>query len=79
MTNKKPSLENITLENVEIANAKGPVLNLYRTKNAVLDRLTYPAGAEAVVKAQGAGNSGIVIENTQLPVLPFHVASSRTT
>lgn len=58
--------ENIICENVEIANSKGPVLNVVGTRNSVLDRLTYPASAEAVIKAQGDKNSGIVIKNTDL-------------
>jgi len=58
--------ENITCENVEILNSKGPVLNMFDAKNSVLDHLTYPAGAEAVIKAQGDKNSGIVIKNTDL-------------
>jgi hypothetical protein len=58
--------ENITCENVEILNSKGPVVNLFGTKNAVLDHLTYSKGAEAVIKAQGDKNSDIVIKNTDL-------------
>ena len=58
--------ENITCENVEILNSKGPVLNLFHTRNAVIDRLNYPAGAEAVAKAQGDANRSIVITNTNL-------------
>ncbi|HUI06793.1 MAG TPA: glycoside hydrolase family 28 protein [Verrucomicrobiae bacterium] len=58
--------ENITCENVEILNSKGPVVNLFDTKNAVLDHLIFPKGAEAVIKAQGDKNGGIVIQNTDL-------------
>ena len=58
--------DNITCKNVEILNGKGPVLNLFDVKNSVVDHLTYPADAETVVKAQGDGNSGIVIKNTNL-------------
>ena len=58
--------ENITFEHVEILNSKGPVLNIFDTRDAVLDHLTYPAGAEAVIKAQGDKNGGIVIKNTDL-------------
>lgn len=58
--------ENITCDNVEILNQKGPVLNLFHAKNSVVDHLTYPAKAETVIKAQGDGNSGVVIKNTDL-------------
>ena len=58
--------ENIAFENGEIANSKGPVLSMVDTRNAVLNPLTYPAGAEVVIKAQGNKNSGIAIHNTDL-------------
>ncbi len=58
--------ENVTCDNVEILNNKGPVLNLFDARNSVLDHLTYPAGAEVVIKAQGDKNSGLVITNTDL-------------
>jgi DNA sulfur modification protein DndE len=58
--------ENITLDHVEIANRKGPVLTVFDTRNSVIDHLTYSAGAEAVVKVEGTANSGIVITNTDL-------------
>ena len=58
--------ENITCQNVNIVNSKGPVLSLIRTKSVVIDHLTYPAGVEAVIKAQGDANSNIVIKNTDL-------------
>jgi polygalacturonase len=58
--------ENITLDHVEIANHKGPVLTVFDTRKAVIDHLTYTAGVEAAVKLEGAANSGIVITNTDL-------------
>ena len=58
--------ENITLDQVEIANRKGPVLTVFDTRNAVIDHLAYSAGAEAVVKVEGTANSNIVITNTDL-------------
>jgi polygalacturonase len=58
--------DQITFENVEIANHEGPVLNLFDTRRLLIDRLTYPAGATAVLKAQGDSNRGIVIRNTNL-------------
>lgn len=58
--------ENITLKDVEIVNSKGPVLTMFEVKNATIDHLSYPAGAEVAIKIQGAGNSGIVVTNTDL-------------
>lgn len=58
--------ENIHLENVEILNTTGPVLNVSTTKNSTIDGLRYREGVEAVVMAKGAGNSGIVISNTDM-------------
>ena len=58
--------ENISCENVEILNQKGPVLNLSHGKDSVIDHLTFAPGVETVVKVQGAGTSGIVIKNTDL-------------
>jgi hypothetical protein len=40
------------------------VLTLFHTRNAVIDHLSYPAGAESVIKVQGTANSNIVITNT---------------
>jgi polygalacturonase len=54
----------ITLENTEIINGSGPVLNFSRTKNSRVDKLHYAAGATAVAAVKGSGTSGIVIENT---------------
>jgi len=73
--------EKVTCENLEILNSKGPVVNLFDTKNAVFDHLTYPKGAEAVIKAQGDKNSGIVIENTDLKLAAkdFILTSGATT
>jgi polygalacturonase len=58
--------ENITTDNMEILNSKGPVLTVFDTKNAVIDQLGYPPGAEAVIRVEGGGNSGIVVTNTDL-------------
>jgi polygalacturonase len=58
--------ENITVDNVEIANARGPVLTLFNTRNSVIGHLTYPSGAAPILKVQGAGNSGIVVTNTDV-------------
>ena len=59
-------VENITVNNVEIANSKGPVLTLFDAKNATIDHLTYSAGAEPVIKVQGTTNSDILITNTDV-------------
>ncbi|MGA2139890.1 MAG: glycoside hydrolase family 28 protein [Verrucomicrobiia bacterium] len=61
--------ENITVNNVEIANNKGPVLTLFDTRNAAIDHLSYPAGAEPVIKVQGAANSNIVVTNTDVKAM----------
>ena len=58
--------ENITVNNVDIANNKGPVLTLFHTKNATIDHLVYPSGAEPVIKVQGTTNSDIIITNTDM-------------
>jgi len=58
--------ENIHCENVDIVNSHGPVLNLFHTRDAVIDHLTWPAGAEAVIESQGDSNSRIVIKHTDL-------------
>jgi polygalacturonase len=56
----------IHCENVDIVNSRGPVLNLFRTRDSVIDHLTWPAAAEPVIESQGDANSGIVIKNTDL-------------
>lgn len=56
----------ISLTNVEIANRLGPVLNLFQVTDSSIDGLTYPAGAAAVIKAQGNANRGISVRNTDL-------------
>jgi polygalacturonase len=58
--------EGITLKNVEILNSTGPVLTAFDVKNATIDHLTYPTGADAIIKVIGAGTSGIVVVNTDL-------------
>jgi polygalacturonase len=56
--------QDITLKNVEILNEKGPVVHCYASRNIAIDRLTYPAGAEALVRVQGKTNAKIVLSNT---------------
>jgi hypothetical protein len=58
--------EDITVDNVEIANRRGPVLTLFNTKNSTINHLQYTAGAEVAIRVQGVGNSGIVVSNTNL-------------
>jgi hypothetical protein len=60
--------ENITCENVDIKNTKGPVLSLTHATNAVIDHLTYPANVVAVIEAQGDQNGDIIIKNTDRKV-----------
>ncbi|HTS17298.1 MAG TPA: glycoside hydrolase family 28 protein [Verrucomicrobiae bacterium] len=56
----------IHCDNVDIINSRGPVLTVYDTKDAVIDHLTYPAGAEALVKSQGNANRDIAFKNTDI-------------
>jgi DNA sulfur modification protein DndE len=58
--------QDISFENVEINNRFGPVVNLVNARDVNFDHLTYPAGPEALFKAQGAGTSGISIKNTDV-------------
>ena len=58
--------KDITFDNVEILNSRGPVLQVVNSQDVSLDHLTYPAQAQALAKAQGTKNSGIVFKNTDL-------------
>lgn len=58
--------ENIHCENIDIINSHGPVLNLFHTKDSVIDHLTYVNGVEAVIQSQGDANSGVAIKHTDL-------------
>jgi polygalacturonase len=58
--------KDITLENVEILNNEGPVMDLSGSRDIEIDRLTYAAGAQALVKVQGTNNARIAIKNTNL-------------
>jgi DNA sulfur modification protein DndE len=57
--------QDITLDNVEILNSRGPVLNLLNSRDISVDRLTYAAGDGAVIKADGPNNT-ITIKRTDL-------------
>ena len=71
--------ENITLDNVEILNRRGPVLSLLNSRAVSVDRLTYTAGAESVVRVQGTNNTA-VIRHTDLkpPRQDFDLSSGAT-
>jgi polygalacturonase len=58
--------QDITLDNVEIRNRQGPVVNLAGSHDVRIDHLSCQPGAEALFEAQGADNSGIIIRNTDL-------------
>lgn len=58
--------ENIHCDRVDITNSHGSVLNLFHTRDSMIDHLTYPDGVEAVIESQGDANSGIIIRNTDL-------------
>ncbi len=66
----------IEFENTEIINRSGAVLNFFRAKNTVVDRLHYPAGAKAVAEVNGSGTGGIVIKNTDLMLAQTNFISS---
>jgi polygalacturonase len=58
--------DGISFDHVQIENQTGPVLNFVRTTNSRFEHVTYPAGAEAVVGARGAGINGITLLDTDL-------------
>ena len=57
--------QDITLDNVEILNSRGPVMSLLNSRDVQVDHLTYASGTGAVVKADGTNNSA-VIKHTDL-------------
>ncbi len=57
--------QDITLDNVEILNSRGPVMSLLNSRDVQVDHLTYASGAEAVFKAEGTNNTA-VIQHTDL-------------
>ena len=58
-------VQDVTLNQVEIFNSRGPVLSLVNSRDVMLDRLTYTPGAETLIKAVGPNNSAVV-KNTDL-------------
>jgi polygalacturonase len=57
--------KDITLDNVEILNSRGPVMSLLNSRDVSVDHLTYAPGAGAVIKADGTNNT-VVIKHTNL-------------
>jgi DNA sulfur modification protein DndE len=53
-------VKDITLNNVEILNARGPVLSLLNSRDVLIDHLIYPAGAEALIQADGTNNTAVI-------------------
>jgi polygalacturonase len=52
--------QDITLNKVEILNTRGPVISLLNSRDISVDRLTYPPGAEALLKADGPNNTAAI-------------------
>jgi polygalacturonase len=52
--------QDITLDNVEILNSRGPVLSLLNSRDVQVDHLTYTSGAGAVIKAEGTNNTATI-------------------
>ena len=61
--------QDITLDNVEILNSRGPVLSLLNSRDVQVDHLTYASGDWAVIKADGTNNTA-VIKHTNLRAGP---------
>jgi polygalacturonase len=57
--------KDITLDHVEILNARGPVITMFNCMDMAIDHLVYPAGAKAVIKADGP-DVAAVIRHTDL-------------
>jgi len=52
--------QDITLNNVEILNSRGPVLSLLNSRDVSVDHLTYAPGNGAVIEADGPNNTAAV-------------------
>jgi polygalacturonase len=52
--------KDITLNNVEILNTKGPVMSLLNSRDVQIDHLTYAPGDSAVIKADGTNNTAVI-------------------
>jgi len=50
----------IKLNQVEILNARGPVISLLNSRGIWVNHLTYSAGADAVIKAVGSNNTAVI-------------------
>jgi polygalacturonase len=57
--------QDITLDNVEILNSRGPVLSLLNSRDVSVGHLTYAVGDGAVIKAEGTNNTA-TIKHTDL-------------
>ncbi len=58
--------QNITFDNVQILNAKGPVATLTGSRDVFINKLAYAPGVEALFKVQGTNNAAITVKNTDL-------------
>jgi DNA sulfur modification protein DndE len=52
--------QDITLNHVEILNARGPVLSLLNSRDVAVDHLTFPSGAGTLIKADGTNNTAVI-------------------
>jgi polygalacturonase len=52
--------QDITLNNVEILNSRGPVMSLLNSRDVQVDHLTYASGDWAVIKAEGTNNTATI-------------------
>ena len=52
--------QDITLNHVEILNARGPVISLLNSRDVAVDYLTFAAGAGTLIKADGPNNTAVI-------------------
>ncbi|MGO9586922.1 MAG: glycoside hydrolase family 28 protein [Limisphaerales bacterium] len=52
--------QDITLNNVEILNSRGPVMSLLNSRDMQVDHLIYASGDGAVIKADGTNNTAVI-------------------
>jgi DNA sulfur modification protein DndE len=58
--------KDITFDNVEIRNRRGPVMTLTGSREVRVNGLSCEPGAEALFRASGTNNAGISVKNTDL-------------
>jgi polygalacturonase len=58
--------QDITLEGVEILQTEGSVVEVIRSQDVRIDRLTYPAGSDSLFKLSGRNTAGITVRNTDM-------------